>query len=46
MGNLFGTDGIRGIANEKITAETALNLGKAFAINLSKNACFRRVIVG
>ena len=46
MGNLFGTDGIRGIANEKITAETALNLGKAFAINLANSTRFRRVIVG
>jgi phosphoglucosamine mutase len=32
MGRLFGTDGIRGIANEyPMTAEMALNIGKAVA---------------
>ncbi|MCL2023430.1 MAG: phosphoglucosamine mutase [Oscillospiraceae bacterium] len=28
MGRLFGTDGIRGVANKELTAELALNLGK------------------
>ncbi len=45
MRKLFGTDGIRGIANEKLTAEVALRLGKAFAVNLSKNARFKQVLV-
>lgn len=46
MGKLFGTDGIRGIANEKLTAELAFNLGKSFAIYLSKTAKFRKVVIG
>jgi phosphomannomutase/phosphoglucomutase len=28
IGELFGTDGVRGIANEELTVEMALNLGK------------------
>ncbi|RLI83946.1 phosphoglucosamine mutase [Archaeoglobales archaeon] len=28
MGELFGTNGVRGIANEELTAEMALNLGR------------------
>ncbi|MFY9942106.1 MAG: phosphoglucosamine mutase, partial [Desulfobacterales bacterium] len=33
MGILFGTDGIRGVANTyPMTAETALNVGRALAI--------------
>lgn len=43
---LFGTDGIRGIANEKLTAQLAFNMGQAFAVSLSKNANFKKVIVG
>lgn len=35
MGRLFGTDGIRGIANDKITCELALALGRAAAAILS-----------
>lgn len=46
MGKLFGTDGIRGIANEKLTARLAFDLGKAFAIFLSKTALFKRVVIG
>lgn len=38
MGSLFGTDGIRGIANEyPITADMALRLGKAAASVFGKN---------
>lgn len=29
MGRLFGTDGIRGIANESLTCETAMQVGRA-----------------
>lgn len=36
MGSLFGTDGIRGIANEELTAELALNVGRAAATVLSE----------
>ena len=29
MGRLFGTDGVRGIANEKLTIDLAMRLGSA-----------------
>src|ERR671935_2766226 len=29
MGRLFGTDGVRGVAGERLTAELALELGRA-----------------
>lgn len=31
MGRLFGTDGVRGVANTELTPELALNIGKATA---------------
>ncbi|WP_027399198.1 phosphoglucosamine mutase [Anaerovorax odorimutans] len=37
MSRLFGTDGVRGIANSELTPELAFNLGKAGAYVLSKN---------
>ncbi len=37
MGRLFGTDGIRGMANEKLTCELALEVGRATAMALSNN---------
>lgn len=37
MGRLFGTDGVRGIANSELTPELAFNLGKAGAYVLGKN---------
>ena len=36
MGKLFGTDGIRGVANETLTCELAYRMGQAVAICLSK----------
>lgn len=36
MGNLFGTDGVRGIANTELTGELAYNLGRAGAYVLTK----------
>lgn len=36
MGRLFGTDGVRGVANSELTPELAFNLGKAGAAVLSK----------
>lgn len=35
MGRLFGTDGVRGIANEQLTCELAMKLGRAAAAVLS-----------
>ncbi len=45
MGRLFGTDGIRGIANDDLTPELAMNIGKAAAIVLSDNSRRRPVFV-
>lgn len=36
MGKLFGTDGIRGIANETLTCELAYRVGQATALVLAK----------
>jgi phosphoglucosamine mutase len=46
MGRLFGTDGVRGVANRELTAELALALGAAAARRLaSSSAPGRRVAV-
>jgi len=45
LGRLFGTDGIRGIANEKLTCELAMQLGCAAAEVLSGNSRRRSVFV-
>ena len=37
MGKLFGTDGIRGIANKELTAELAFRTGQSGAYVLTKN---------
>ncbi len=37
MGRLFGTDGVRGIANQDLTNELAMQIGKAAAEILIKN---------
>ena len=36
MGRLFGTDGVRGVANSELTPELAFNLGKVGAFVLGK----------
>ncbi len=36
MGRLFGTDGVRGVANKELTAELALKVGRAGAYVLGK----------
>lgn len=46
MGRLFGTDGVRGVANRELTAELALALGAAAARRLaSSDAPGRRLAV-
>jgi phosphoglucosamine mutase len=42
MGRLFGTDGVRGVANQELTGELALALGAAAARRLSGRAGARR----
>ncbi|MBN7773854.1 phosphoglucosamine mutase [Clostridium aminobutyricum] len=46
MGRLFGTDGVRGIANSELTPELAFNLGKAGAYVLSKKEQRPVVLIG
>jgi phosphoglucosamine mutase len=44
---LFGTDGVRGVANiEPMTAETALKLGRAIADVFKKEARRHRIVIG
>ncbi|MGH3544145.1 MAG: phosphoglucosamine mutase, partial [Mycobacterium sp.] len=45
MGRLFGTDGVRGVANRELTAELALALGAAAARRLTSPGGARRVAV-
>jgi phosphoglucosamine mutase len=42
MGRLFGTDGVRGVANRELTAELALALGAAAARRLATSDELRR----
>ncbi len=45
MGKLFGTFGVRGIANEKITPEFALKMGMAFGTMLKREGRKRPLVV-
>ena len=36
MGRLFGTDGVRGIANKELTCEVAMQLGRAIAMVIGR----------
>lgn len=46
MGRLFGTDGVRGIANKELTPELAFKLGKAGAFVLSRAQERPTIIIG
>lgn len=48
MGRLFGTDGVRGIANTELTCELSMQIGRATAMVLSKNLKGKRpkVLIG
>ncbi len=46
MGRLFGTYGVRGVANSELTPELAFNLGKAGAFVLSKSEERPVVLIG
>jgi len=45
MGQLFGTDGVRGIANTELTAELAFELGRAGATVLARTSDRHRPII-
>lgn len=46
MSRLFGTDGVRGIANTELTSELAYNLGRAGAYVLTEGTHKPKIIVG
>ncbi|MFT3951012.1 MAG: phosphoglucosamine mutase [Oscillospiraceae bacterium] len=47
MGRLFGTDGARGIAITELTCETAMNIGRAAALVLTKTTQHRpKILIG
>lgn len=46
MGRLFGTDGVRGIANKELTPELAFELGRAGAYILTKGKKDAKIVVG
>jgi phosphoglucosamine mutase len=46
MGRLFGTDGVRGVANRELSAELALALGAAAARRLATGSERRVAVVG
>ncbi len=46
MGRLFGTDGVRGVANQELTAELGLALGSAAARRLACSTGRRVAVVG
>lgn len=46
MSRMFGTDGVRGIANTELTAEVAYNLGRAGAYVLTEGTHKPKILVG
>lgn len=46
MGTLFGTDGVRGIANDELTPELAYKLGRAGSYVLAQEFAYPRILVG
>ncbi|WP_202709972.1 phosphoglucosamine mutase [Sporosalibacterium faouarense] len=46
MGRLFGTDGVRGIANKELTVELAYKLGRAGAYVLTKDKKNTKIVIG
>ena len=45
MARIFGTDGVRGVANKELTIELAMNLGKAGAYVLTKENSHKPTIL-
>src|SRR5437763_16364250 len=45
MGRLFGTDGVRGVANSELTAELAFELGRAGATVLAQTSDRHRPVI-
>ena len=45
MGRMFGTDGVRGVANTELTARIAYDLGRAGAYVLTEGAHKPKILV-
>lgn len=46
MGKYFGTDGVRGVANEELTPELAFKIGRCGGYVLTKKAKSPKVVIG
>ncbi|MFR7478246.1 MAG: phosphoglucosamine mutase, partial [Acutalibacteraceae bacterium] len=46
MGRLFGTDGVRGVANRDLTPELAMKIGRATACVLTDSGKQPRILIG
>ncbi len=46
MGRLFGTDGVRGVANAELTPEIAFKLGRAAAEYFGRETAAPKIIIG
>ncbi|NTW05608.1 MAG: phosphoglucosamine mutase, partial [Peptococcaceae bacterium] len=46
MGVLFGTDGVRGIANKEVTPDLALKIGRSGAYVLAKETKGGSIVIG
>ncbi|GAA0594153.1 phosphoglucosamine mutase [Virgibacillus siamensis] len=46
MGNYFGTDGVRGIANSELTPELAFKLGRFGGYSLTKDVQKPKILIG
>ncbi|MDD4722810.1 MAG: phosphoglucosamine mutase, partial [Acidaminococcaceae bacterium] len=46
MARLFGTDGVRGLANAELTPELAFRLGRAAAIYFGRQTNIPKIIIG
>ncbi|MTI80819.1 MAG: phosphoglucosamine mutase [Firmicutes bacterium] len=46
MAKLFGTDGVRGVANRELTAELAFKLGQAGACVLTDQGEAKKIVIG
>lgn len=46
MARMFGTDGVRGVANTELTAELAMGIGRAAAMVLAEESARPKVLIG
>lgn len=46
MGKMFGTDGVRGVANSELSPELAFKLGRAAAHVLARDSAVNRMVIG